>query len=461
MAPLNNLYNRIFLPFAAVVIVGTGMAWWLANALLTDALETRVGEQLGHAASIISSRMFPLTPEVLTRLANLQQTEVVLIAGDGSVAYSTFGPATAANAEIAGRWRDTGATAGADVLTIDGNDYLLVLRGLRTESAPAAAIAVLGSLSVTQQVARDSALTLGGIALAGVAILAWWGHRSTRAVTRPVRALSDMASAIAAGDRTVRATVTGTDETRRLANALNDMTVSISQFETELAQRNRLAALGELAARVAHEIRNPLTAIQLQAQLLTERTAGSDLQATAQRLAAEVERLDLVVASTLALGRDADVQPVPTPLNPVIEDVLELMRPSLAHRGIELSWQPGDVGEVPLDAPRFKQVIYNLLTNAADEVGNVGAIRVSTALSEKRVTVRVEDSGPGVPAGLLEAVETGAVTSTKDGGLGVGLTLSAELVRAHGGNMTLDTSAGLGGAAFHIHLPRHASSEVR
>lgn len=458
VAPLNSLYNRIFLPLAALIVAGTALAWWVASYLLTEALESRVREQLLHAADIIAGQAFPLTPEVLKRLADIQQSELIVLDAANRVALSTL-KAPELNSQIIAHLATRPSPDAVGELYRGDEELLVVVRALDPSRNPGfAQIALLGSLAVAQHAARQAALWLGLIAICGVAVLAWWAHRSVRALTQPVHALAQMATQIAGGDRSIRAEINGTQETRALALALNDMTVNIQQFEQRLAEQNRLAALGELAARVAHEIRNPLTAIQLQAEMLLEHSQHTVVQSNARRLVSEIKRLDLIVASTLALGREVTISRSPTNLTPVIEEVLTLMQPSLAHRRIDLSWELIDVEPISLDGDRFKQVIFNLLTNAADEIGSDGRIAVHTTATDQDVIVTVEDTGSGVADQIVEGLTNGTVQSTKEGGLGVGLNLSRELVELHDGMMRIERSADLGGAAFHIHLPRESSS---
>lgn len=459
---MNSLYNRMFLPLAALIVAGTALTWWVASYLLTQALETRVKEQLLNAADIIAGQAFPLTPEVLKRLADIQQSEVIILDAEQRVTLSTL-EATPEDStlhdQIVAHTASQPLPNTVGELFRGDEELLIVVRTLDPSRNPRfAEIALLGSLAVAQEAAHQIALWLGVLAICGIAMLAWWGHRSVRALTQPVQALAEMATQIAGGDRGIRAGITGTKETQTLALALNDMTVKIQQFEQRLAEQNRLAALGELAARVAHEIRNPLTAIQLQAEMLMEQSEYTGVQSNARRLRSEIQRLDLIVTSTLALGRDVTIAPSPTHLTPVIEEVLVLMQPSLAHRRIDLSWELVDVEPISLDSGRFKQVIFNLLTNAADEVESDGRIIVRTTLTAQEVIITIEDTGSGVADHIVRGLATGEVRSTKEGGLGVGLSLSRELIELHNGMMRIDRSTDLGGAAFHIHLPRESSS---
>ena len=261
-----------------------------------------------------------------------------------------------------------------------------------------------------------------------------------------------MARQIAIGDRTSRVTEAPIREIGALAAALNEMADRIEVFEVELAEKNRLAALGELATHVAHEVRNPLTAIKLQVQMLKEQLRDGDTT-IADRLLKEIERLDLVVASALGLGRPVDIKPVTTQLNDVVGEILAIIEPQFRHRSITLERDLEDVPPVALDSDRFKQVIFNVLTNAADELSGGGTIRVSTRANMRDVMLIVEDSGSGVPDALLEILFNSAVNTGKSAGLGIGLMISKELVELHNGAIGVDRSPDLDGARFTISIP--------
>ena len=185
---------------------------------------------------------------------------------------------------------------------------------------------------------------------------------------------------------------------------------------TGLARQSRLAGLGELSSRIAHEVRNPLTAIKMQLQLLEEKTSGDDA-ARVSKLVEEIRRMETMVESVLTAGAPLELRLGKVKPDALVEDLTDLLRPSLSHRDIDLQTDTASASEIDADADRLKQALLNLINNAADELGSGGVIKVSTRASAAvdTVDISVADSGPGLAAGQ------NLTDSQKPFGLGLGL----------------------------------------
>jgi two-component system sensor histidine kinase PilS (NtrC family) len=262
-----------------------------------------------------------------------------------------------------------------------------------------------------------------------------------------------MAERIAVGERSVRVEIDDRGEVGALADALNCMADHLQTYETEAAVQSRLAALGEMAARIAHEVRNPLTAIKMQIQLLGE-GAGLNDKPRVARVLAEINRLELIVSSTLTMARPQRLDTRPLELAAEVNGVCELFAAQLAHRHIALATQLQSGITCKLDGDRFKQVVFNLLINAADALPAGGTIQVSTRRDDDQgqALFVVEDSGPGIAAEQRDTLFDTA-SSGQANRLGIGLRLSRELIELHGGSIKADGSPGLGGARFTVRFP--------
>ena len=289
--------------------------------------------------------------------------------------------------------------------------------------------------------------------LAATAVLGAIVLALVRNITRPLAQLSAFADRIAAGEREHRIELPRADEIGALGESLNTMMLRLGGYESRLASRSRMSALGEMSARLAHEIRNPLTGLKLHLQLLAERVDGRE-SSRVERLLTEVQRLELLVSSTLMLGGEQPLVLAPTRIRPLIAEVLDLMGPSLAHLGIRVDTRCDEELQAPLDRGRVRQALLNLIVNAADAMPQGGALRISAErdAAASRVLIFVEDSGPGVSEDVRARLGDSSI-STKPFGLGLGMTVCREVAAAHGGELRIERSSELGGACFVLAFP--------
>lgn len=450
----SNLHLRLVLSALLPLLLAMLAAWLIAAITFARMLEQRVTDQLADAAGILADTGLPYTPAVLQRVADLQRADVALLDPEGALVLRTRGDLAVAVAprarELLASHPERGATLRLDAL---GQPVVLVLRPLaERRDARAAAILFVASLRDARTAAWRAAVGMGLALLAAGLLLVTLQYLLVRSITQPISRLAEMARRIAAGSRDVQAAPAPHGELQELATALNELATKLGAYEAELAERSRLAALGELSARIAHEVRNPLTGLKLHLQLLGERATGPDAS-TVRRLLDEVARLELMVATSLGMTRPHPVQLCQDDPQATLEEVLQLMEPSLRHRQIRLERRYGDPPHVLLDRDRLKQALLNLLVNAADALPDGGTIRASTSSDADRgvVTLGIEDSGPGLAPGPRQASG-----SDKPFGLGLGLRMCREIVAEHGGNLCLDGSEALGGARAIIELPLRA-----
>jgi signal transduction histidine kinase len=458
-----SIYSRIFLPFVLALAAGAVIAWWLATTLMADSLARRLDDQLGRAVAELASGRLPLSDELLDRLGSLLGAEVVLIPpASGGIPTPTLALAAAAL-----RTLGQSPAGGAGRFQRGDTSYSLVVRPIDAKLDPRyRALAAATALTEIDQVSQRVARLLGGAALAGTLLLAWVAHRTARGITHPLREIGTLAGRLATGDLQARARIAGAEELVELGRAIEQMAEQLARYQAQIAERNRLSALGELAARVAHEVRNPLTAIKLHVELLAEQAADPADRRSLDAILNEINRLELVVATTLSLGRPAGADRVTGDLNTLVQEVAALLGPQLAHRRILLECHLQALAPVPLDGDRIKQVLLNLVTNAADALPAGGVIRVATGTDPDGggVLLTVEDSGPGVaperrPA-LIEPDDAESGRSDKPHGLGLGLRISHEIAVQHGGSLRIESSTALGGARFALHLPCPASAPL-
>lgn len=253
---------------------------------------------------------------------------------------------------------------------------------------------------------------------------------------KPLTALARAAAAVGHGDFGQRVTAPGATEVARLARAFNAMTADLAQLrelERKLAHQEQLSAIGRVAARVAHDINNPLTVIANTAQLaLKPPPADTQLAEDLRRIVHHGERCMRTLELLLDYGRPVRVQAAPLDL-------------AALAREIGQRWDTAVVASEPLpieaDRLQLEQMLDNLLTNARDAGGPQGTVTIQARRKEGVAELVVADSGPGfaaaVRARLFEPFHT-----TKAGGTGLGLASALAIARAHGGDIEIGDGPG-------------------
>ncbi len=447
---LSSIYFRLVIPLGITLLLAMLAAWAIAVQLLTDTINRRLDVQLDHATAILADGEFPFSLELISRFDQLIEARIVLLDESGTIKLSTTtADGNRALATLSDRISDIGDRPFM-LLTSEAGDNawrIAVRRLSRQRDSRFHYVVAAASLDQTRQAAANAASLLGAAMLFATILLAWFGHYFTRGITGPVSDLASMADRIADGERDISSDYAANNEIGLLARALNGMTRRLAEYESELARQSHLAGLGDLAARLAHEVRNPLTALKMQLQLLQESVADDEADRVA-RLLDEIRRMELMVDSALTLGAPlvlnrSDVDP-----GTVIGELAKLLQPALSHRNIDLQTVVNHSRNIDADPDRLRQVLLNLINNAADELPEGGVIRVSSCVIEEDniVELIVEDSGPGMPP---EAAGQGR---RKPFGLGLGLTICHEIVELHGGDLKHGASSELGGARFTIRL---------
>jgi signal transduction histidine kinase len=223
-----------------------------------------------------------------------------------------------------------------------------------------------------------------------------------------------------------------------------------------LERKNRLAALGEMAAGMAHEIRNPLGGIHLYASMLAKDVAQMPPSLElVKKISGGVKRLEALVSQVLAFSRDIIANPVAADLAQIITRAVEMASPKLdAHHVVWEIEGPAEM-HVTLDPFLIEQALLNLLLNAAEAMQERGGtLRIVYASGEnvqaRQLHLVVKDSGPGIPATVLDRIFDPFFT-TKDTGTGLGLAIVHRIVEAHEGTIMATNPPG-GGAQFEIRI---------
>jgi signal transduction histidine kinase len=244
----------------------------------------------------------------------------------------------------------------------------------------------------------------------------------------------------------------------KLQNEVTRLRDQLEEKNRELELKKRLAALGEMAAGIAHEIRNPLGGIQLYASSLAndvaDRPAAAEL---VRKISSGVRSLNALVTDILAFTHNTNLRKSAEEMGTLIDAALELAEPALKQRNVSVQVAPA-VRQIQavVDGKLLGRVLLNLILNSAEalEEHQNGTqqpmIFIGGRQNGGKVTLEISDNGPGIPAGALDSIFNPFFT-TKDQGTGLGLAIVHRIIEAHGGEIVAGNRPG-GGARFRITL---------
>jgi len=233
---------------------------------------------------------------------------------------------------------------------------------------------------------------------------------------------------------------------QQMEEKIQKTTADLRKTEAQLIRSEKLVALGELAAGIAHEIRNPLTSINILIQSLTENfPSESAHREDLQVIEEEIRRINEIVDQFLRFAKPASPLLEKTNLIPIFEEILQLLRPQIERGKIKVKKEFEPLPFITADKEQMKQVILNLLLNAVQAMPNGGHLSLRGQVSEKDhwVTLSIQDSGIGIPSEDMNKLFD-PFFSTKEGGVGLGLSIAHRIVEEHHGKIEVESTPGKG-----------------
>lgn len=275
-----------------------------------------------------------------------------------------------------------------------------------------------------------------------------------RRVLRPLGAVTSRARDVENGDLSPRPVADTGDEISELASAFESMVGAISAMREQMLVTDRLATIGKMAAHVTHEVRNPLSSIALNIEMLEDELANSSDE-TRQLLAAiqkELGRLTALTEQYLSIARHNTTKIEIEDLRSVVTDSVNFMKRELVRKNVEVELSmPDKAVMLAIDEMQIRQALFNLIRNAQEAMPDGGKVRVELREEPQLVSLSVEDEGSGIDAELLENVFDPFVT-TKQTGTGLGLAVTRQIVQSNAGQIRCEPGL-TGGARFVIEFP--------
>jgi signal transduction histidine kinase len=466
MLRIGNIRSRIVLSTLVVVVLAIASMGSLAVWLLRDSVAESVRRDVKRTVALVEQTGFLSSPNILEEVSRFLKAEVVSLSPRGVVLTSSLDPARRETFDkvLQALWLKDPRGTRLYELEIAGQQWTIGLTVLErsgsgsAEESPAAGVALIYSghrLTMRQRSAQIPLIVLT-IVMLGLAMGA--GFFVARTVVKPIEQLARSAARIGDGDFEARLDLRTGDEIETLSRALTVMIENLREAQVSLDRSEKLAALGRFAGALAHEVRTPLTAISMLLSLEQESMAEGRTKDALTMALGEIEKLSLLSTKLLTFVRGPSVDLVAASLEPVIDEILLLLRQQFEHHKVEVKKELlEELPLVPLDAQAFRHVILNLLQNAAESMADGGLLRISARLLGERVQLEIADQGCGISEEAADSVFEAFYTK-KNGGTGLGLAITKAIVESHNGSIGHHPGAE-GGTVFVVELPTKLEDE--
>lgn len=353
---------------------------------------------------------------------------------------------------------------------------------LRNESMGGVKI-TLSASDVREAAGRFQRLILFYIILNSFILAIFGSFLLSRTIVRPIDALVKVTEAVADGDLNQRIKVTRLNEIGMLAESLNRMTErlrggkealeaniryleaahdDLKKAQDEVIRAEKMASVGRLAAGIAHEIGNPLSAILGYTNILQGGINKADETDCLRRIESEIQRINRIVRGLLDYARPGEFKLVETDVNEIVKNALDLVSGQKGFERIKTNLSLGSVPPVNADPHQFQQVLINLFINASDAMPEGGTLTVASGIkiqaSSEYVEISVADTGIGIDAEEAKRVFDPFYTTKEPGkGTGLGLAICQRIMESFGGRIEVKSKRGQG-STFSILLP--ASTKI-
>ena len=465
---MNRLRNRLILVFLAATLVPLAATVWITTSLLERSLSyatTAHLELLSQALEKTGKMFYQNAREQLRHDARLGRVKPAVFASAGSSSWPSeirqFAESGAAERFLQagpdGSRLDYLVRRGADVLVYSASLGIGMSGLTRQISEARELVEARQGLDLRRGITYTFVLLAASVWLVSLGLLVFLAHH----VSSPIQRLTAGLARLASGDLSTRVESRRDDETGRAIQAFNHMAGQLQQSRDRLVYLTQLASWQTLARKMAHELKNSLTPIQLTVEEMVARYQGSDrafMEQAAQIVVEEVESLERRIRAFSQFAAEPPVRPVPLDVNAVLRDRIAFLQ--TAHP--EVNYGTRLTAGVPLalaDEDLVKGILVNLLENAAQAAGDGGRILGITAALDGNVAIEVHDSGPGLSEAVRQSLFQPTI-SFKKGGMGLGLSIARKSALLSGGDIVL-VKGELGGAGFRVLLPVATNGQTR
>lgn len=459
-----SIQIKIVLPFLLLFAVVTVVLPWVAIEIFAwKYSEQFTRETEGWLDTIMETGYFEQDQEKLKRAYSV---EIMIFGSDYTLNYNSLDRLSDAEQnwanladkmrlrEVKQRFENPDGTSVTQDITLAGKPYKVFYLPIEFGRF----YCLLRPMEAIAEAKRTFTWYMLSIAVLVLVLVALISQRIGKNLTNPIKVLVDSTARVATGDLDEQCEIKTHDEIGDLAAAFNQMTRDLKHSRDQLIQAERLTTAGKMSASFAHEIRNPLSSMQMLAQMLMQKPEMSieKHQQSLRYILEEIERIDTIVKGLMDFSRPTALNLTQQPLAPVLQEVLALMEANLAHHQIQLVLDLSPVTpEVQFDSDKLKQAFMNVVLNAMEAMPQGGVLRVSTFTENDGVCIKVEDTGVGIPEEDLEHIFEPFFTR-KTKGTGLGLANVKRILEEHEGSVEIDSTLGEG-TEVSLRLPRNFS----
>ena len=428
-----RLHHRIVVPFAVVALVATSASAVLSMSVVSREFQDRIRSQILNTADVISVGGFAFNPGILRSVKAITGADVVAFDNSGTVVSSTVDPSAIAfiEAVIAGARNDD-----FGVVRVMACENPCFVSYKRIADRPGTTLAVIVEAAESVSAIRAVSRSILFVSVASLVALVAVSQIVARRITSPIDKLVHFSQEVGAG--TSRRAREGDDDIGRLGRAFNQMLDRLDESKVAKVRNEKLALAGLFAARVAHDIRNPLASMKINTQMLeAELKRDAKHAALVNATLHDIIQVESVIRDLIELARPGELRLVPADINAVIRLVVRQLDARLTHRKVMTTLMlPDRLPQVMLDPERFSQVLTNVFVNAVDAMPSGGTLTISTRAQGQELVIEVDDDGVGIDPAMVTRVFDPFVSS-KPEGVGLGLVNAKAVVEGHGGRIEL------------------------
>jgi signal transduction histidine kinase len=377
---------------------------------------------------------FAFNPAILRSVKAITGADVVAFDDSGTVVSSTVDPSATALIEAVVAGAHDGGEFG--VVRVIACQQPCFVSYKRIADRPGTTLAVIVEAAQSVSAIRAVSRSILFVSMASLIALMVVSQIVARRVTSPIDELVRFSREVGAG--TSRRAREGDDDIGRLGRAFNQMLDRLDESKVAKVRNEKLALAGLFAARVAHDIRNPLASMKINTQMLeAELKHDAKHAALVNATLHDIIQVESVIRDLIELARPGELRLVPAEINAVIRQVVRQLDARLTHRKVMTSLiLPDRLPQVMLDPERLSQVLTNVFVNAVDAMPSGGTLTVSTRAQGPELVIEVDDDGVGIDPAMVTRVFDPFVSS-KPEGVGLGLVNAKAVVEGHGGRIEL------------------------